>query len=428
MSSGFKKSLLSITVAGLLIAPAAHATNGYFAHGYSMKEKGMAGAGVAHSQDTLASANNPAGMVDVGDRMDVGASIFNPNRQYTVTGAPSGLGFGLAEGTYESSHDYFLIPSFGWNMMLDDTSSFGVAAYGNGGMNTGYKNVPSPVNPAAGGTYGGGTTGVNLAQLFINMSYAKKINDKHALGASLIFAYQQFKADGLINFSLNSDDANNLTNKGSDTSMGFGAKFGWQGQVSPSVALGASYQTKMSMSEFDDYAGLFAEGGDFDIPATLALGLAWDINDKHKLLVDVQTIYYSDVAAIANPISNLNPGGNLLGSANGPGFGWDDMTVVKVGYEWMPNETTWRVGVSNGSQPIPDTEMLFNILAPGVVETHLTFGFTKPLGASSELDFALMYALSNDVSGPNSFEIPGQQTIELEMDQLELGLSYAMKF
>ncbi len=425
MSSGLKKSLLALTVSGLLIAPAAHATNGYFAHGYSTKEKGLAGAGVAHSQDTLASANNPAGMVGVGNRMDVGAAIFNPNRSYTVTGAPSGAPgtFGLTEGSYDSTHDYFLVPSFGYNMMLDSTSSFGIAAYGNGGMNTDYDTVPG------GGTFYAGAAGVNLAQLFINASYSKKLNADHSVGASLIFAYQMFKADGLGSFATFSTDATKLTDNGDDTSTGFGAKIGWQGKVDPAVTLGASYQTKMSMSEFDDYAGLFAEGGDFDIPATLSLGAAWAIDDKRTLLVDVQTIYYSDVSSIANPFANLFTGpAGALGGSSGAGFGWDDMTVVKIGYEWMQNDMTWRVGLSNGSQPIPDSEVMFNILAPGVMETHLTFGFTKALDASSELDFAFMYAPANDVSGPNPMEAPGQQTIELEMDQMELQLSYAMKF
>ena len=47
----------------LLCLPAtAWATNGYFSHGSSVAEKGLAGAGVAYSQDTLAASNNPAGM------------------------------------------------------------------------------------------------------------------------------------------------------------------------------------------------------------------------------------------------------------------------------------------------------------------------------------------------------------------------------
>ncbi|MDH5471685.1 MAG: outer membrane protein transport protein [Gammaproteobacteria bacterium] len=425
MSRGFNKSLLALSVTGLLISPLANATNGYFAHGYSTKEKALAGAGVAHSQDAMAAANNPAGLVNVGDRMDVGAAIFNPNRGYTVTGAPSAVvgTFGLTPGSVDSAQEYFFIPHFGYSKKLDDTSAFGVAAYGNGGMNTNYKSSAAPA-----GTFYGGPTGVNLAQLFINASYAKQLNSDHSVGASLIFAYQMFKSSGLAAFGGFSADNTKLTNNGDDTSTGFGAKIGWQGKVAPEVTLGASYQTKMSMSEFDDYAGLFAEQGDFDIPATLSLGAAWDIDDKRTLVVDVQTIYYSDVASIANPMSKLLVDGQPFGAANGPGFGWEDMTVVKIGYEWDQNDMTWRVGLSNGSQPIPESEVMFNMLAPGIMETHLTFGFTMAMGSNAEFSLAGMYAPSNDVTGANPMEVPNQQTIKLEMDQMEVQATYSMKF
>ena len=444
MSSGFKKSLIALSVSGMLASSAAYATNGYFAHGYSTKEKGLAGAGVAYSQDALASATNPAGLVNVGARMDVGAALFNPNREYTAssaTGAPPQY-FPLAPGTYESSHDVFLIPHFGYTMQLDETSVVGIAAYGNGGMNTDYENVPGP------GTYGGGAAGVDLAQLFINATYAKKVNDDHSVGASLIFAYQTFKAHGLANFAGFSSDPSNLSDRGDDTSTGFGAKLGWQGKVAPAVTLGASYQTKMAMSEFDKYRGLFAEQGDFDIPATLILGAAWDIDDKSKLLVDVQTIYYGDVDAIANGIQPLlngscspgptgGTGAGCLGASGGAGFGWDDMTVIKIGYQWMIDDMTMRVGISNGDNPIDggangtpgnpsDSQVMFNILAPGVVETHLTFGLTMPLGSNAEFSFAAMYAPANDVTGSTQFD--PTQTVKLEMDQMEVQGTYTMKF
>ena len=38
----------------------AHATNGYFAHGYSIKNKALAGAGVALPLDSLSASTNPA--------------------------------------------------------------------------------------------------------------------------------------------------------------------------------------------------------------------------------------------------------------------------------------------------------------------------------------------------------------------------------
>jgi hypothetical protein len=39
-----------------------------------------------------------------------------------------------------------------------------------------------------------------------------------------------------------------------------------------------------------------------------------------------------------------------------------------------------------------------------------------------------MYAFDKNISGPNPFEAPGQQTIELSMNQWEVGLGYSWKF
>ena len=75
-----------------------------------------------------------------------------------------------------------------------------------------------------------------------------------------------------------------------------------------------------------------------------------------------------------------------------------------------------------GQWPIPDDEVLFNILAPGVVEQHLTFGFTRSIDADSSFAFAAMYAPAVEVSGANTFD-PAQE-IDLEMDQYEFTFSY----
>lgn len=102
------------------------------------------------------------------------------------------------------------------------------------------------------------------------------------------------------------------------------------------------------------------------------------------------------------------------------------MTVVKIGYQWQDGDMTWRVGYSDGDQPIPSSEVTFNILAPGVMTKHVTFGFTKQFDADSALDFAFMYAPSEEVDGTNTFD-PTQE-IELEMEQYELAISYNRRF
>ena len=108
-----------------------------------------------------------------------------------------------------------------------------------------------------------------------------------------------------------------------------------------------------------------------------------------------------------------------MGTNNGAGFGWDDMTIFKIGLQWARTEQwTYRFGYSYGEQPIPCiVEVMFNILAPGVIEQHATFGFTYTFANDSELDFSLMYAFENDVTGPNPFAAT-PQNITLTMNQM----------
>ena len=418
----FNKGLVACAVTAALTIPmTAMATNGYFAHGYGTKSKGLAGGGVALSQDAMAGATNPAGLVEVGNRMDLGLAIFSPSsRGYSVTGTPSGGGFSLANGSYESDNDFFAIPHFARNWMLDSDSSIGLAVYGNGGMNTEY---------AAPGPFGGGVTGVNLEQLFINTTYSRKIDDKSSWGASFIVARQTFEAKGLGAFTGFSESGTNMTDRGVDDSLGFGFKLGWQGEVSKGLTLAASYQSEMGMDNFDKYKGLFAEQGGFDIPATWTLGLAFDVTPKSTLTFDIQNIMYSDVASIANPMTNFTVLGQPFGSTNGAGFGWDDMTIYKLGYQFETSaDMTWRVGISQGDQPIAGSEVMLNILAPAVMETHLTGGFTMKTGSDSEFSLSAMYAPNVSVTGPNPMDAPNTQSITIEMTQLEVEASWAWKF
>ena len=440
----------------LLLPVSGWATNGYFTHGVSTLDKGLAGAGVAYSQDTLAAGNNPAGMVWQGKRYDIGAALFSPMRSYTATGAPSDqcnpatgqCSFSIGDGdqSIDSDNEMFLIPQFGYNWMYDENRSLGVSVYGNGGMNTEYEGGTARffVPAAFGGpddfvtfpgTFGDGTAGVDLAQLFVATTYAAKFSEHGSWGVSAILAYQRFEAKGLGNFAVFSSDPSNLSNNDHDTSTGIGLRVGLQTEIRPGLRFGAAYQPKIDMSEFDDYSGLFAEDGDFDIPSNYTIGLALDVGKTGVFVVDYQRINYEDVDAVSNSISPLTDGSctpgapttggsgdGCLGASSGAGFGWEDMGVLKLGYQWVDGKMTWRVGYSKGDQPIPDDEVLFNILAPGVIEEHVSFGFTRELDSDSSFSFAAMYAPSNSVKGDSAFD-PGQE-IELEMDQYELVFSY----
>ncbi len=405
----------------LVAAAPARATDGYFANGYGTNYKAMAGAGVALYLGTQAPATNPAAMVFLGKRYDFGIEVFNPNRHFSVTGSPSGFPgtFGLAPGTVESGSRYFPIPSLGANWKVGESGTFGISAYGNGGMNTDYAAAVFGVAPA----------GVDLSQMFLAPTYARKLGPHHALGISTILAYQRFEAKGLQGFGFFSGDPTSLTNRDHANSYGGGVRVGYLGELSDWLSVGASYQSRIVMTKFDRYSGLFADQGGFDIPQTFTGGVAVKPTDKLTVAVDVQWINYESVKSVGNDfLPNLAKA--PLGTGNGAGFGWHDMTIYKAGLQYEASrDWTLRAGYSYGRQPIRDNEVLINILAPGVMEQHVTAGFSRLLKRGGQaLNFAIIRAIPKSVVGANNLEAPNRQSIELKMDQWELDVSYSFGF
>lgn len=414
MINSLKSKLVASLLVFMLFTPAVFATDGYFGVGYDTKSKGMGGAGVALFQNSFFGISNPAAMVMHGNKYGVSLGLFSPNREYTITGTPSGPpAFGLAPGTIESDSKLFPMPSMVANWMINETSSFGVSLHGNGGMNTNY-----PTNTL----WGTSPTGVNLMQMFAAFTYSVKIGDTWSVGFSGILAWQSFEAKGLQLFGNMSSDATKLTNNGANSSFGFGGKIGIQGEVTDGLFFGATFQTKMFMEEFDNYSGLYAENGDFDIPGTWTLGLAYElVPDKFTVAFDVKQICYNKIKSIGTRMMDAT---GPLGAETGAGFGWQNMTVWKFGFEYAANEDwTLRTGFSHGKNPVRSTDVMFNILAPGVIDNHITFGFSKMMG-SKELNVAIVHALRNDVTGPNPMD--PAQTIDLSMAQweLEIGITF----
>lgn len=191
------------------------------------------------------------------------------------------------------------------------------------------------------------------------------------------------------------------------------------------------------MSKFDKYSGLFAEQGDFDIPVNYSIGVAIKAMPKLIVAADYERINYSDVNSVGNPSASLggcfagNPA-NCLGGAAGAGFGGRDVNIFKVGFEYDYNQRwTWRAGYDHTSNPIRSNDVTINILAPGVVQDHLTFGMTYKTSSGGEPTLSYMHAFSKSVTGPsffNGFSAPlsaGSETIR--MHQNAFGIAYGWK-
>jgi long-chain fatty acid transport protein len=465
----------------LAVSGTAMATNGYFTHGVGTESKGMAGTGIGSdgTNGPIVGASNPALAVFADDSWEIGLAAFSPMRSYKAGDSlamGSGGAFTIGPGKFDSSSEWFPIPYVAKNFRMGNDSVINLVFYGRGGMNTDWddSNASAWYDPTGAGgmgmqfpgTFGAGDAGVDLSQAFLAVNWAGKAGDNFAWGIGPVVAFQMFEATGLASFTpytrtfnaafpgyygaclqgggdpatcqfqaqgQAAQDVTSLTNNSHDTSTGYGFAGGiWWG-LSDAISIGLAYQSKMSMSEFDDYSDLYAEAGGFDIPASTKFGISFKGMNNVRINLDIDHTEFSDVTSVGNPMANLfacptaGAGGtdieSCLGGKNGAGFGWDDMTTYKLGVEWTHNDTaTWRFGYSYGEQPIPESEVLFNILAPGVMEQHFTFGLTQQTSNGNAWNLSVMYAPSKSIEGVSPFD--PTQTIELEMSQFELEVSF----
>ncbi|MCK5768974.1 hypothetical protein [Algiphilus sp.] len=496
-----------LAVAMMVTVTPATATNGYFAHGHGASQRAMGGAGTAMAEDAFAVTGNPAAGVWVGDALDATFTLLVPVRDYSATARGEGAGPGLftigqVDGL-RSRRERFYVPGVAFARRAGRAHAWGLAVYANG-LNTVYpgnaarfaKRIPL-LTAECEGTFGGGApvvggppdvaglcgndsplTGVDLAQVLVVPHYSRRLGRRWSLGISPVLAVQRFEAKGLSAFAAFSNAPGQVSDRDMEYSFGGGVRVGVFGLPVDWLALGASFQSRIDMQPFDAYAGLFPEQGAFDIPSTWNVGFALLLPGRQRLALDFQRIGYRDVPIFRNGVEPeafvngcllprllaaqtgglLGDGGpsrSCLGGDGGPGFGWRNVGVLKVGYQVVLGSFVLRAGYSRSDTPIVPEHVLFNIVAPGVPDEHFTAGFSFRMSSALSVDVAAMYAPANPVRGPNPLShvdaglvrilggaaLPGltegdaiygadpqDQEVEVDMYQLELTVGIGYRF
>lgn len=404
----YNKTIVALLFSALINPGVSWATNGYFQHGIGVKEQSLGGAAIAYPQSVLSVATNPASAAAVGKRFDVGLNWFNPKRS-----ADNGDGTGY----HKSDSEHFLIPQLGYLHPLNKKLFLAFVAYANGGMQTDWPKK----------FYGDTKTYSKLEQMVFAPSLAFSLTPEHSLGISVNFIRQTFEARGLQNFAIATPSGTTeyLTDAGKDVSTGWGVRVGYSGQISPCLKIGAFWQPKTHMDKFDDYRELFAQEGDLDVPETFGAGFAVDLSEKLSVAADLTKINYSDISALGN---RNTFGSELLGTSDGPGFGWKDITVIKLGavYKYSP-ALTLRIGWNHGENPIRDSQTAFNILSPATIEDHLTLGFSWALSDNSELSMTYWHGFENEIKGDFT-AANGSDAADIKMRQDNIGIAYSWIF
>jgi long-chain fatty acid transport protein len=443
----FKRTAsVAMCVFSVVFSSNTSATNGMFLIGYGAKSRSMGGVGIGYTQDSIGNQMNPAGIANAGVntmRVDVDAMFFRPIRQAGVPDprtTPPNVGNKVM---YQSGSNEFIIPGMGAIYKFNRKTYIGFSALGTAGGQTRYTDL-SPIgynfmNPA-GRNDVSSTLGVSLNQAQMALTLAYKPTKHQSIAMSPILAAQQFRAYGLGVFKTRSTDPDNLSDRGNDYAYGAGVRFGWQGQITDWLTLGAAYQSRIYFTKFDKYKGLFVDDGSLDAPERYGLGFAIKPVKKLTVAFDWERVLYSDVNAIGNTVDALADPNCFLGANCGPGFGWKDQDIYKVGIKYELNDK-WDVmlGYNYGESPIPNDQLLFSTLAPAVTEHHATLGAVYRQSRNLEWTLAYVHAFKNTQKGladsngqfdnffPNANnDGPGPVELNMYQDSLEFTFSYKL--
>lgn len=398
-----RSSLLTLTIFAAFAPSASFGADGYFLTGYGPRQRAVGGAGVADSRDAMGMSINPAGIVGLERMFQVGLAASLPERGYSTVGQP----VVLAPGDVRSGRPLFPTPNGAYVQPIDAESAWGVAMYGNGGLNTAYdfghfkppvKAGPGgalTVSPSFGGVLGGGWAGLDLQQSFLSATYARRFGPI-TIGFSPTIAIQMLNVQGLKILSPYSSNMYNFSDMAYDWSVGGGFRVGFEWRATDALRFGLAGSTPMFMSRFEKYRGLIADQGSFDIPANVTVGFAFDVLPELTLMADWRHIFYS-ATTLGNQSFPIWYGS--FGSSGGLGFDWRDTDSASLGAEWRTaSKLTLRVGYHYSTVPGRERAATLAALAPAVAAHSVTGGFGYQLTKNSSIDFAAVYDFKNSVS------------------------------
>lgn len=411
---------IAALVVGLALPGVATANDGFFQNGYGVKTQGMGGAGIAFPQEALSIAANPAAAIALGNTVEMDAEFLRPFRAATIRGNALGpdaeySGNGLRR---------FVVPEMAFIHQLGPKWGVGIAMYGNGGLNTKYG-----VNPY--GRFGATrTAGVNLGQILISPTIAYRITPNHSVGVSLNVLYETFSAYGLQAFGVFSQNPGSLSDRNSDYAFGAGVRLGYLGRLTSWLQVGAMWQSKTMAGSFNRYKGLFANGGNLDLPSSYGAGVDVTPLPGLDIAVDVTRIGYHGVNAIGDSFDTIFQG-NQLGGRDGPGFDWKNCTAIKLGINWHATQRLQlRVGYNHSSATVPNYETFPNILSPNTTEHQYTAGASWAISPKWEVSVMGLYAPAVILYGapgaiPANF---GGGTVDLKSSVLAFGGGASYRF
>jgi hypothetical protein len=185
-----------------------------------------------------------------------------------------------------------------------------------------------------------------------------------------------------------------------EQTSGSAIRVGFDQALGDALALQLDYQSRVDMDAFQRLRGLYTEPGDFDVPATVSMGLNVASSARTSVGIGVDRLLYSDVPAFT---SNALPNRllSLLGDSTSPSFEWRDLTVYRAQVSFKPAEASaLSLSYATRLQPLPTSVALSQALAQNAASRNVAVGFDQNLSTGGAFSVAASYAPSQYFLGP----------------------------
>lgn len=404
--------------------PAA-ANNGLNMIGFGTESVGMGGADVAVARDTTALNTNPAGITQLKEpAFDGYAAVAHA---LDVAHADS-LG-----NDQRVDNQLMTAGGFGYAAPIAPRLAAGIGMFAQGGAGNVYKNLKTPF-----GTRDELSALIGFAK--VSPAIAWQATDELSVAFSLpvaaISATQRiFPSTSSLNAANPTQSFLGLQLKDA-VGAGVGVKLGALWRASPTLQLGATAATKISLPASDGYANVNmsavglgvvrydnARLDGFNLPPEVAVGSAWQANER--LLVSAEVTWLGWSHALRSTTITLTQPNNAAAPqvlSQTAAVDARDQWVLALGAAYSATGSlTVYGGINHGRSPIPPQNLTPLIAAIG--ETHLTAGFKQALAPGWSLSGALEYLLPRSVSYDNPSSPLGPSTERLSYIALHVMVS-----
>ncbi len=395
----------------------AYAQSGHVMNGAGPVDQSMSGAGMAAPRDAQTALHwNPAALFTVpGTSLDISLQYMMPSS--TITSSVQAGAFGPAfgppvtmEGTTDSDIGGFPIPTFAFAKVDPESKlAWGVSAVGVGGFGVDYamsasNPILTPQMPQGGMGFGAVESTFMLLQVSPTVAYKLKENiwigfsptyNMASLELSVFPATPPQFIDVFSTPSVGQDDLPLYPDAPAEWAIGFGFQAGIHAVLENDISIGVSFKSKQSFSDFE-YSPTTPGASDYtfqmDFPMIVSGAISYTGVENLMLAADVRYIDYANTAGFDDS--------GFDAQMAVKGFGWDAITVVAVGAEYMVKENLpVRFGYSWNSSPIGEDVAFFNSPAPALVMQRISAGFSFEIKEGITASFAGQYGLKGDVEG-----------------------------